>query len=88
MARHLAKAPRPGRGNELTQALSACRSAFMVIGLFTLVINLLMLTSPIYMMQVYDRVLTTGRVETLLLLTGLAAAALLLLGGSTLCARR
>jgi PrtD family type I secretion system ABC transporter len=81
MARHLAKAPRPGRGNELTQALSACRSAFMVIGLFTLVINLLMLTSPIYMMQVYDRVLTTGRVETLLLLTGLAAAALLLLGG-------
>ena len=81
MARPLINAPRSGRGNELKQALSACRSAFMVIGLFTLVINLLMLTSPIYMMQVYDRVLTTGRIETLLLLTVLAAAALLLLGG-------
>jgi PrtD family type I secretion system ABC transporter len=80
MIRPAGNASKQGRGNELTQALSACRSAFLVIGLFTLIINLLMLTSPIYMMQVYDRVLTTGRIETLLLLTGLAAAALFLLG--------
>jgi ATP-binding cassette subfamily C protein/ATP-binding cassette subfamily C exporter for protease/lipase/ATP-binding cassette subfamily C protein EexD len=80
MARHPATSS-PSRGrNELKQAISACRSAFLVIGLFTLVINLLMLTSPIYMMQVYDRVLTTGRIETLLLITGLAGVALLLLG--------
>jgi ATP-binding cassette subfamily C protein/ATP-binding cassette subfamily C exporter for protease/lipase/ATP-binding cassette subfamily C protein EexD len=80
MNRSANNASKQPRGNELTQALSACRSAFLIIGLFTLIINLLMLTSPIYMMQVYDRVLTTGRVETLLLLTGLAAAALFLLG--------
>ncbi|UEM24581.1 type I secretion system permease/ATPase (plasmid) [Skermanella mucosa] len=80
MPRLSSNAPRQTSGNDLKQALSACRSAFLVVALFTLIINLLMLTSPIYMMQVYNRVLTTGRIETLLLLTGLAAAALLLLG--------
>jgi ATP-binding cassette subfamily C protein/ATP-binding cassette subfamily C exporter for protease/lipase/ATP-binding cassette subfamily C protein EexD len=47
---------------------------------FSLIINLLLLVPPIYMVQVYDRVLTTGRVETLVMLTGLAAVALLVLG--------
>ena len=35
-----------------------------------------MLTLPIYMLQVYDRVLTTGRVETLVMLTLIATIAL------------
>ncbi|KLK93420.1 peptidase [Microvirga vignae] len=65
---------------ELDKALSACRSAFWIMALFSLVINLLLLTQPIYMLQVYDRVLTTGHLETLITLTGLAAIALLLLG--------
>ena len=39
-----------------------------------------MLASPIYMLQVYDRVLTTGHVDTLYLLTAIIAAALLLMG--------
>ncbi len=65
---------------ELDQALSACRSAFWIMALFSVVINLLLLTQPIYMLQVYDRVLTTGHLETLMTLTGLAAIALLLLG--------
>src|SRR5512132_2238518 len=38
------------------------------------------LTSPIYMMQVYDRVLWSGRLETLVLLTLIAALAVLVLG--------
>ena len=48
---------------ELGRAVAACRSAFALCALFSLVINLLMLASPLYMLQVYDRVLTTGRVE-------------------------
>ena len=39
-----------------------------------------MLSSPLYALQVYDRVLVTGRVETLIMITGLIAAALLVLG--------
>jgi PrtD family type I secretion system ABC transporter len=68
------------RHTELDQALAACRSAFWIMALFSLVINLLLLTQPIYMLQIYDRVLTTGHVETLMVLTGLAALALVLLG--------
>ena len=47
--------------------------------LFSAVLNVLMLTSSVYMLQVYDRVLTSGSIETLLYLTIIAAAALLLL---------
>ena len=61
---------------ELERAVKACRSAFATCALFSLVINLLMLVSPIYMLQVYDRVLTTGRIETLVMLTLIATIAL------------
>jgi ATP-binding cassette subfamily C protein/ATP-binding cassette subfamily C exporter for protease/lipase/ATP-binding cassette subfamily C protein EexD len=64
----------------LDEALGTCRRAFGVVALFSLVINLLMLASPLYMLQVYDRVLTTGHYATLGLLTLMAAAALLILG--------
>ena len=63
--------------NELTEAIGNTRSAFITVLLFSLVINLLMLTAPIYMLQVYNRVLTSGSVETLVLLTLMAAIALL-----------
>ena len=39
---------------------------------FSLAINLLMLVSPLYMLQVYDRVLTSGSSDTLAWLTGIA----------------
>src|SRR5499433_4267060 len=61
---------------ELERAIRACRSALAVCAMFSLVINVLMLTLPIYMLQVYDRVLTTGRVETLVMLTLIATIAL------------
>src|SRR5262245_42632107 len=66
--------------NELQTALRSCYSAFRSIAIFSLIINVLMLASPIYMLQVYDRVLTTGHVDTLYLLTAIIAAALLLMG--------
>lgn len=66
--------------NALNGALRACRASFVVVGLFSLVINALMLALPLYMLQVYDRVLSTGRTETLIMLTIMAVAALLFLG--------
>jgi ATP-binding cassette subfamily C protein/ATP-binding cassette subfamily C exporter for protease/lipase/ATP-binding cassette subfamily C protein EexD len=47
-----------------------------VCAVFSLAINVLMLASPIYMLQVYDRVLTTGHVETLVMITAVVAVAL------------
>ncbi|WP_085035760.1 type I secretion system permease/ATPase [Ensifer aridi] len=61
-------------------ATGQIRSSLLVLAIFSFVINLLLLTSPLYMLQVYDRVLVSGRVETLVLLTVFAAGALLVLG--------
>lgn len=56
----------------LQGALRRSAGAFIAVGLLSMVLNLLMLTSPIFMLQVYDRVLTSGSVPTLLALCGLA----------------
>jgi len=52
--------------NELRAALNASRGAFVAIGIFSFVINLLMLTGPLFMLQIYDRVLTSGSMPTLI----------------------
>ncbi|MGN7612881.1 type I secretion system permease/ATPase [Magnetococcales bacterium HHB-1] len=44
-------------------------------------INLLMLVSPLYMLQIYDRVLISGSESTLIMLTIIALLLLLILGG-------
>ncbi|TIM26423.1 MAG: type I secretion system permease/ATPase [Mesorhizobium sp.] len=62
--------------SDLTLAFSACRRAFAPLILFTAGINVLMLTTALYMLQVYDRVLSSRSAETLLALTGIAALAL------------
>lgn len=53
---------------------------FLAAAFFSLVINLLMLTGPLYMMQVYDRVLGSRSVETLLVLSVLMVALFLVSG--------
>jgi len=53
----------------LDGAIRACRRAFLTIGAFSFVINLLMLTVPLYMIQVFDRVMTSRSEDTLLVLT-------------------
>ncbi|SDR10613.1 ATP-binding protein HasD [Pseudomonas sp. UC 17F4] len=63
------KATRSRPANEVLQALKACRAGFANIGLFTAVINLLMLAPALYMLQVYDRVLSSGNEMTLLMLS-------------------
>jgi ATP-binding cassette subfamily C protein len=45
-----------------------------VVGLFSVVVNLLMLTLPIYLFQISDRVLTSRSLDTLLMLTVIALA--------------
>ena len=54
---------------ELEQAIYYCRSAFYTAAFFSLFINLLMITPAIYMLQVYDRVLSSGSESTLLVIT-------------------
>ena len=47
----------------------ATRGAFVGIGVFSFLVNLLMLTGPVYMLQIYDRVLSSGSVPTLVSLS-------------------
>jgi PrtD family type I secretion system ABC transporter len=54
---------------ELAAALTDCRRAFWAVALFSAVVNILMLAGPIYMLQIYDRVLTSRSVPTLVALT-------------------
>ena len=67
---------------ELWQALHASKSAFTATAMFSFTINLLMLTGPLFMLQVYDRVMTSGSIPTLValsILTGSLYAAIGLL---------
>ena len=50
-------------GNAAAAGLGAARWGFVAIGVFSFFLNLLMLVSPLYMMQVFDRVLASGRTE-------------------------
>lgn len=60
--------------SEIAQALARCRSALVSVGLFSALINMLMLTGPLFMLQVYDRVLPSGSVPTLVGLAVLTVA--------------
>jgi PrtD family type I secretion system ABC transporter len=64
----------------LDQALRAARPGLLAALLFSLAVNVLMLALPLYTMQVYDRVLGSGHVETLILLTLIAGFTLLVFG--------
>jgi PrtD family type I secretion system ABC transporter len=54
----------PGR-SELGEALRSCRSAFIGVGIMSCMINLLYLTGSIFMLEVYDRVIPSRSVATL-----------------------
>ncbi|WP_137819717.1 type I secretion system permease/ATPase [Pseudomonas sp. 2FG] len=55
--------------SELADALFRVRRTFYSLAAFSGVINLLMLTPAVYMLQVYDRALVSSNVTTLLMLT-------------------
>jgi PrtD family type I secretion system ABC transporter len=68
----MAVVPGPRR-SELGEALRACRGAFIGLGLMSCIINLLYLTGSIFMLEIYDRVLPSRSVPTLVGLIILAA---------------
>ena len=68
------------KADHLKRAITACRRVWGGVAVFSACLNMLMLSVPLYMMQVYDRVLATGNVDTLLALTVMVVAALLVLG--------
>ena len=51
--------------SELANALGACRRAFIAIALFSGMSNILMLSGALFMLEVYDRVLPSRSVPTL-----------------------
>lgn len=55
-------------------------SSTIKLAVFTFFVNILLLIQPIYMLQIYDRVLLSASIETLLYISIIAAAALLLMG--------
>jgi len=71
----------PDRPNEtvLSKAVGACRRQFGAVAVFSGVVNLLQLTVSLYMMQVFDRVLSTRSLDTLYYLTAIALFALLVM---------
>ena len=54
---------------DLSVALKSTRRAVWGIGFISIIVNLLMLTGPLYMLQIYDRVLSSRSVATLIALT-------------------
>ena len=66
--------------SEVRAAMMASRGAFFMTGVFSFFINLLMLTAPLYMLQIYDRVLASRSEATLMALTVLAGGMLLVMG--------
>jgi ATP-binding cassette, subfamily C, type I secretion system permease/ATPase len=49
--------------------LRDCRRAFASVAVFSGIVNLLMLAGPLYMLQVYDRVLNSRSVPMLIALS-------------------
>lgn len=64
---------------EMREILRSMRPFFFGVGAFSFVINLLQLTAPLYMLQVYDRVLNSRNETTLLMLTILVVALFLVM---------
>ena len=65
---------------EIRAALAESRRLFVSVGLFSVFVNLLMLTGPLFMLQVYDRVLTSRSEATLVTLIGIVAFLFLMMG--------
>lgn len=70
-------------GQEVTSArsaLQACASWFGAVAVFSAIVNVLYLTSSVYMMQVYDRVLASKSIPTLVAISLIVMAAYIFQG--------
>lgn len=59
----------PNAHPDVAKALVDCRRAFWSVAIFSGAVNLLMLSGPLYMLQIYDRVLSSRSVPTLVALS-------------------
>ena len=73
MNQHLGPPRQQPASSELATALGACRRAFFAIALFSGMSNILMLAGALFMLEVYDRVLPSRSVPTLVALLLLVA---------------
>jgi len=76
----MSKLDAPRGAGELRAARNENRTLFVSVFLFSALVNILMLTGPIYMLQLYDRVLGSQSVPTLVALTGLITFLFLAMG--------
>lgn len=60
-----------GKGSVMRDAMGHLLRSCVPVGAVSLLVNLLMLTGPLYMLQVYDRVLSSRSEQTLIALTAL-----------------
>ena len=67
--------------SDLQKAIALCRSSFASAGFFSLFINFLMLVPALYMLQLYDRVVTSGSEATLVMLTLMMVLLMATMGG-------
>ncbi len=65
---------------ELREALFASKKLLIGVGVFSVFVNLLMLTGPLFMLNVYDRVLASNSKPTLFAIFALVALLFLLMG--------
>lgn len=72
----------PEAGGQTGGALGAIRPHLICAFLFTAVVNVLFLSSPLYMMQLYGRVLNSRSLETLVSISIALALALVLMGAA------
>ncbi len=65
------QAAQPSIKGEVRAGIMLSRGTFISVFIFSCLVNILMLTGPIFMLQVYDRVLTSGSVPTLVALSAI-----------------
>lgn len=75
-------------GSEISAALKGCRNAFIGIAIFSALVNVLYLSGSLYMLEIYDRVLPSRSIPTLIGLTIVIAALYAFQGGFDLIRRR
>lgn len=63
------KTPEFFKRSELTSTLWGFRREFVIVGIFSMIANVLMLTPTLYMLQVYDRVMHSQSELTLIVLS-------------------
>ena len=68
------------KNDEIRAAIGSFKSAFFTVALFSMFLNVLALSPSIYMLQVYDRVLVSRNITTLVMLSLLIVGVYILMG--------